>query len=109
MDFSIPLSIEDARLLVTALTTHVETWRHHYEEDGGRTHTPDEWDAVRMESGQLIWRLEEAAVLPGKVLEHSAYAVQPPEDDDDDDDDGPGVLEPRRPTPPPPSARQYKG
>lgn len=99
-DFSFPLSVEDARLLIRALTTHVEIWRSHYDEDGGRTHTPAEWRRVETEFGELIWRLEALAVVPGQAVEHSDYAVRP---DDGEDDGGAGVREPRRPDGAPPS------
>lgn len=92
VDFVLPLAIEDARRLVTALTTTVEAWRRHYDEDAGRTHTADEWEAFRVENGVLIWRLEELAVLPGQAVEHSEYAVRPP-----DDDGRSGVREPLPP------------
>ena len=98
-----PLSIEDAWLLVRALAAHVDTWRRHYEKDGGSSHTPEEWEAVRTEAGHLIWRLEELAVLPGQVVQHDEYAVRPPEDEDDG---GAGVREPRRPDQPSPSAKE---
>ena len=96
-----PLSIEDAWLLIRALAAHVDTWRRHYELDGGTSHTPEEWEAVRTEAGHLIWRLEEMAVLPGQVVQHSKYAVRPP---DHDDGGGAGVREPRRPDQPSPPA-----
>lgn len=104
MDFSLPLSIEDAGLLVGALSSHVEAWRRHYDEDGGQTHTPEEWDEVRTGTGHLIWRLEELAVLPGQSIAHSQYAVRPPEPGEEDG--GAGVREPRRPHPSRPSAAQ---
>lgn len=97
MDFVLPLSLEDARRLLTALTAltgSVEAWRRHYDEDAGRTHTADEWEAFRVEHGVLIWRLEELAVLPGQAVVHSEYAVRPP---DDGDDGSSGVREPLRP------------
>lgn len=103
---SVPLSVEDARLLVRALTTHVDSWRRHDEQDGGRTHAPDEWNEVRTGAGQLIWRLEELAVLPGQVVSHSEYAVRPP--DGDEDDGGAGVREPRRPDQPTPVASESR-
>jgi hypothetical protein len=102
VDLSLPLSIEEAWLLVRALSAHVDTWRRHDDEDGGSTHTPEEWEAVRTASGHLIWRLEELAVLPGQVVQHTEYAVQPP---DDEDDGEAGVREPRRPDQPSPSTR----
>ncbi len=101
----LPLSLEDAQRLLTALTTTVEAWRRHYDEDAGRTHTADEWEAFRVENGLLIWRLEELAVLPGQAVEHSEYAVRPP----DDEDGGAGVREPRRPRPPAPTAKEQRG
>lgn len=99
-DFSFPLTVEDARRLIRALTAHVETWRRHYDDDGGRTHTAAEWKQVQTEFGELLWRLEALAVLPGQAVEHSDYAVRP---DDDDDDGGAGVREPRRPDGAPPA------
>lgn len=99
-DFSLPLTVEDARRLIAALTTHVETWRSHYDDDGGRTHTPEEWERVRTEFGELIWRLEALAVVPGQAVEHSDHAVRP---EDGEDDGGAGVREPRRPDGAPPA------
>lgn len=99
-DFSLPLTDEDARRLIGALTTHVETWRSHYDEDGGRTHAPEELAQVQMEFGELIWRLEVLAVVPGQAVEHSNYAVRP---EDGEDDGGAGVREPRRPDGAPPA------
>ena len=101
-----PLSIEDAWLLVRALAAHVDRWRRHYEQDGGSSHTPEEWEAVRTEAGHLIWRLEELAVLPGQVVQHNEYAVRPPEDDGGG---GAGVREPRQPDQPSPSAKAASG
>lgn len=66
VDFSLPLSIEDAHLLLGALSRYVEDWKRHYDEDAGQTHTAEEWEAVRTETGQLIWRVEELAVLEGQ-------------------------------------------
>lgn len=104
-DFVLPLSLEDARRLLSALTRAVEAWRRHYDGDAARTHTADEWEAFRVENGILIWRLEELAVLPGQAVEHSECAVRPPDDDDGDA----GVREPRRPRPPAPTAEEHHG
>lgn len=101
-----PLSIEDAWLLVRALAMHVDTWRRHYEQDDGSRDAPEEWEAVRTEAGHLIWRLEELAVLPGQAVQHNEYAVRPP---DNEDDGGTGVREPRRPDQPSPSAKERSG
>ena len=105
VDFVLPLSIEDARRLLTALRASVEAWRRHYDKDAGRTHTTDEWETFRVENGVLIWRLEELAVLPGQAVEHSEYAVRP----SDDEDGGAGVREPNGPRPPGPTAKQQRG
>jgi hypothetical protein len=105
-DVSLALSLEEAQRLVTALIGAVETWRRHYEEDEGRTHSADEWELFRVENGVLIWRLEELTVLPGATVEHSQYAVRPPDDDDDGDA---GVREPRRPRSPAPAAEERRG
>ena len=107
MDFSLPLSIEDAALLIGVLNLHVDRWRRHYDADGGQTHTPEEWEEVRTDSGHLIWRLEQLAVLPGHSLSHSQYAVRPPEDGEEDG--GAGVSEPRRPHPSAPSTAESYG
>lgn len=98
-DFSLPLSIEEGRRLIGALDSYVEAWRSHYEADAGKTHTADEWDEVRTETGYLIWRLEELALLPGQIVEHGPNALRPPDDEDDDGDGGAGVREPRTPSP----------
>ena len=103
-DFTLPLSIEEAWLLVGALERTVEAWRQHYDEDDGRTHKPEELEAFRVEPGTLIWRLEELALLPGQSVEHSPYAVRPP----DDEDGGAGVREPRFPKSPAPTAEERR-
>ena len=109
VDLSLPLSIEEARRVLGALNAYVESWRSHYEEDAGRTHTEDEWEEVRTETGHLIWRLEELALLPGQTPEHDPNAVPPPEENDGDDDGGAGVREPRRPLPPSPMTAERGG
>ena len=87
-------------MLLRALEGHVASWHEHALDDGGAAHAPEEWEEVRVFTGRLIWRLEEAAALPGQAVEHGAYAVPPPPGDEG----GTGVREPRRPRPSAPSA-----
>lgn len=105
VDFALPLSIEEASVLLRALDGYVASWHEHYLDDGGATHPPAEWEEVRVSTGQLIWRIEEAARLPGQAVAHSAYAVKPPPDEEG----GAGVREPRRPRPSAPSTHGHYG
>ena len=97
--FSLPLSNEEVSLLLGALERYVASWHEHYLADGGATHSPEEWEQVRVSTGHLLWRIEEAVVLPGQAVVHGVYAVKPPPDEDG----GAGVREPRRPRPSAPS------
>jgi len=105
VDFALPLSVEEAFVLRRALEGYVASWHEHYLADGGATHSPEEWEEVRVFAGGLIWRIEEAALLPGQAMKHSAYAVRPPPDEDG----GAGVREPRRPRPSAPSTHGHHG
>ncbi len=106
VDFFLPLSIVEASILMGALEGYVATWHEHYLEDGGATHSSEEWEQVRLSAGHLLWRIEEVAVLPGQVVAHGAYAVKPPSDEEG----GAGVREPRRPRPSaPPAAQELHG
>jgi hypothetical protein len=99
-DFTFELGIGELSVTLRALEGYVESWHKHYLEDEASSHTPDEWEEVRVLAGRLIWRLEEAMVLSGQAIAHSRYAVQPPSDVGG----GGGVREPRRPRPLAPSA-----
>jgi len=99
VDFTFALSIDELSVTLRALEGYVTSWHKHYRHDAGNSHSPDDWEEVRVSAGRLIWRLEEAMVLPGQAVGHSRYAVEPP-----DEGGGAGVREPRRPRPPGPSA-----
>ncbi len=103
VDFTFPFSIEEASIVIGALQGYVASWHQHYKDDAGETHSPEEWEEIRVSTGRLIWRLEEAAAPGGHVVEHSGYAVKPPPDEEG----GAGVREPRRPLPSTPSAGQH--
>jgi hypothetical protein len=78
VDFTFPLSVEEASVLLGALQGYVASWHQHYKDDAGQSHSPADWEEVRVTTGQLIWRLEEAAAPLGSVVEHSSYAVKRP-------------------------------
>jgi len=98
--FSFPLRMDEVSVTLRALEGYVASWHQHYKDDAGQSHSPEDWEQVRVSAGQLIWRLEEAMVLPGQAVGHSPYAVEPPPDEAG----GTGVREPRRPRPSSPSA-----
>lgn len=47
-------------------------WHQHYEDDAGEAHSPEEWEEVRVSTGRLIWRLEEAAAPAGHAVDSTA-------------------------------------
>ena len=73
----VPLSASDLMTLRAGLTAYLREFARHRAEDGGATHPEEEWEAMKREVGQLLWRLEEATLPPGAEIEHSEEAVRP--------------------------------
>jgi hypothetical protein len=73
----VPLTTSDLMTLRAGLTAYLREFARHRAEDGGATHPEEEWEAMKREVGQLLWRLEEAALPPGSDIEHSDEAVRP--------------------------------
>ena len=73
----VPLTTRELLTLRAGLTAYLREFARHRAEDGGATHPEEEWEAMKREVGQLLWRLEEAAVPPDSDIEHSDEAVRP--------------------------------
>lgn len=73
------LTTEDLMTLRAGLSAYLREFARHRAEDDGATHPEDEWEAMKREVGQLLWRLEEASLPPGSDITHSAEAVPPGE------------------------------
>jgi len=73
----VPLTTSDLMTLRAGLTAYLREFARHRAGDGGATHPQEEWEAMKREVGQLLWRLEEAALPPGSDIEHSDEAVRP--------------------------------
>lgn len=71
------LSTDDIMTLRVGLTAYLRAFAEHREEDGGATHPEEEWQALKREVGQLLWRLEEATAPPGAHIIHSDEVVRP--------------------------------
>jgi hypothetical protein len=67
------LSTDDIVTLRVGLHAYLRSWAEHRSADGGATHPEEEWQALKREVGQLLWRLEEAM---GSIV-HSEEAVTP--------------------------------
>lgn len=76
----VPLTTADLMTLQAGLTAYLREFARHRAEDGGATHPEEEWQALKREVGQLLWRLEEAGVPRGWQIEHSDEAVPPDRD-----------------------------
>lgn len=63
--------------LRVGLTSYLREFASHRAEDGGATHPEEEWQALKREVGQLLWKLEEAGAPPGASIVHSEEAVRP--------------------------------
>lgn len=63
--------------LRVGLTSYLREFARHRAEDGGGTHPEEEWQALKREVGQLLWKLEEAGAQPGASIVHSEEAVRP--------------------------------
>jgi hypothetical protein len=73
----VTLSTHDIMMLGAGLTAYLREFAKHREQDGGESHPEHEWQALRNEVGQLIWRLEEATIPPGSDWIPSDDAVRP--------------------------------
>jgi hypothetical protein len=76
-EYLVRLTAGDLMTLRAGLTSYLREFARHRAEDGGATHPEDEWEAMKRDVGQLLWRLEEASALPGSQIEHSDQAVPP--------------------------------
>ena len=63
--------------LRAGLSAYLREFARHRAEDDRGTHPEEEWEAMKREVGQLLWRLEEASLPPGSDIEHSEEAVRP--------------------------------
>jgi hypothetical protein len=54
----------------------------HAADDHSQSHSREELDRLRLHFGQLIWRLEEAALSHHESVQHSEDAVPPAKDVD---------------------------
>lgn len=73
----VPLTTGELMTLRAGLTAYLREFARHRAEDDGASHPEDEWDAMKREVGQLLWRLEEAPLPPGADIDHSEEAVRP--------------------------------
>jgi hypothetical protein len=73
----VPLTTSDLMTLRAGLTAYLREFARHRAEDGAASHPEEEWEAMKREVGQLLWRLEEAGLPPGSDIEHSDEAVRP--------------------------------
>lgn len=73
----VPLTTYELMTLRAGLTAYLREFARHRAEDDGATHPEDEWEAMKREVGQLLWRLEEASHPPGSDIIHSDEAVRP--------------------------------
>lgn len=71
------LSTGDVLTVLGGLSSYLREFSAHRARDDGATHPEEEWQALRKQVGQLIWRLEEATKPAGASIEHSDDAVAP--------------------------------
>lgn len=71
------LTTDDLMTLMAGLVAYLRDFSRHRAEDGGATHSEEEWEAMKRDVGRLLWRLEEAAAPPGAKIEHREEAVPP--------------------------------
>lgn len=71
------LSTDDIMTLRVGLTAYLREFARHRAEDGGATHPEEEWQGLKKEVGQLLWRLEEATTPPGGDWIPSEDAIGP--------------------------------
>lgn len=73
----VTLTGRDLMLCRAGLSAYLKAFDEHRRIDGGRSHPDEQWQVLRRQVGELIWRLEEAGVEPGTRLQHSEDAVDP--------------------------------
>jgi hypothetical protein len=73
----VPLTTGELMTLRGGLTAYLREFERHRAEDDGATHPEEEWEALKREVGQLLWRLEEVSLPPGSDIGHSDEAVRP--------------------------------
>ena len=79
----ITVTTQELLMLTGAVQRVLRYWEQHYRDDGGATHSPEEYATVRQSYGELLWRLETASVPRGAKLQHSKNSRRPPDADDD--------------------------
>lgn len=73
----VPLTTGELMTLRAGLTAYLREFARHRADDVSATHPEEDWEAMKREVGQLLWRLEEASLPPGSDIEHSDEAVRP--------------------------------
>ena len=66
-------------LLRVGLGAYLKQFAARGAEDGGASHSPQEWAALQRRVGELIWKLEVAGAPAGARTVHSDEAVDPRE------------------------------
>jgi hypothetical protein len=67
----------EALELCAGLRAYLRSMEQHAAGDHYESHPLEELDRLRLHFGQLIWRLEKAARIPGQTFEHSEDAIPP--------------------------------
>lgn len=73
----VPLTTGELMTLRAGLSAYLREFARHRAEDDGASHPEVEWEALKRQVGQLLWRLEEASLPPGSDIDHSDEAVRP--------------------------------
>jgi hypothetical protein len=73
----IEVSRREALELCAGLRAYIRSFEQHAEQDHSGAHSDMDLARLRLHFGQLIWRLEEAALSHQQVVEHSDDAVSP--------------------------------
>ena len=79
---TLSLSSQDAMTLIGSVQRSLRYWQNHYAEDAGAAHSATEYAEVRRRYGELLWRLESAAVPQGAGIQHSEGAIRPKDEPD---------------------------
>lgn len=80
----ITVTSQELSMLTGAVQRVLRYCEQHYREDGGATHSPEEYATVRQGYGELLWRLDTASVPSGTKLQHSKRARRPRDAGNDD-------------------------
>lgn len=64
----VPLATGELMTLRAGLAAYLREFARHRAEDDGASHPEEEWEAMKREVGELLWRLEEASVPPGSDI-----------------------------------------